>query len=258
MKKSTLTFIFVLSFSSAVLAFENSSISLYKGNYIQSARSSTSDNSYTQAQFSLKYQPLKHHFTELFIGFTNTFWWMTSEKSSEVRETNYNAEVFYQKRDASRWGNHFTANLLQLGIDHKSNGEKGAESRGVNSFYVKGGWYCGDRIRVGGELTAFAYFENSVKNEDIDHYTGNFICKAYASFFSHHENREIIQLSYAVQLGSNTNLSKGRQEILLKAHIFPKTVNPSLFIKYETGYGTQGLAHYNEKHSATIIGLSLR
>ena len=258
MKIYLFTIIALFIFSASAFGFEESAVSLYKGNYIQSARSGEQDNSYTQAQFSLKYQPLRHNLDSIFIGFTNTFWWMTSEKSSEVRETNYNVEIFYQKKSAVRLSNNITINSLQLGIDHKSNGKKGAESRGTNSFYVKGGGYFGERIRIGGEVTAFTYVENSVKNRDIQDYTGNFLYKAYASIFSTQYEKNIIQLSYTVQLGNNTNLSRGRQEVLLKANFFPKKINPALFIKYETGYGTQGLTHYNEKHSATIFGLSLQ
>ena len=249
-------FIFSVSANAFDFGIGDPAFSLHKGNYIQSVRNE--EGPYTQAQFSLKYRPLKHDAANIFVGYTKTFWWMTSEKSSEIRETNYNVELFYKKKNIIQLSKSFSLNVLELGIAHKSNGKKGADSRSIDYVFMRGGGYFGKKLRIGGEITAFTYINKSVKNEDIRDHTGNFAYKIYASLFSRHHKKNIIHLSYMVQLGNNTNFSQGNQEILLKTHFFPKYISPVIFIKYETGYGTQGLAHYNEKHSAAIIGICLR
>ena len=147
-------------------------------------------------------------------------------------------------------------NLLQFGVDHTSNGKKGNESRSTNTVYGKVGGYAGKRFRLGGKITALVYIENSIKNEDIQDYTGNFIYETYLAGYSRAE-KEFARLSYRFKLGDNTDLSRGRQEIQLSVKPFPKHFNPSLFVKYESGYGIGGLVDYNKTRNAVMMGLSL-
>lgn len=234
------------------------SICLYKENYIQYAKpmDDKTEQGYTQAQLSLQYQPFYRKQKSLYIGYTTVFWWMTNEISSEITETNYNIEGFYRRQKVVNVSDHLKINRIQFGIDHTSNGKRGPESRGINLLYTTIGAYTGDRLRLGGEIKAFAYFDNSIKNEDIQNFTGNFTYNAYLSWNSHTYS-EIAKLNYKVQLGGNSSLSNGRQELTLRLAPIPKYFTPFIFVRYEVGFGTQGLVNYNEKHEAVTFGLSI-
>lgn len=92
----------------------------------------------TKFQISFKKSLAKNLFgldDELFLGYTQTSWWQTSEKSSPFRETNYEPEFFmlfpytYSKS---------TLKAYKLGIVHQSNGQGKELSRSWNRIYLTG------------------------------------------------------------------------------------------------------------------------
>ncbi len=72
---------------------------------------------------------------ELFLGYSQTSWWQTSEKSSPFRETNYAPELFmffpYTHEKSS-------LKAYTIGILHQSNGQGKELSRSWNRIYMSG------------------------------------------------------------------------------------------------------------------------
>ena len=92
----------------------------------------------TKFQISFKKSLAKDLFgtkNELFLGYTQTSWWQTSEKSSPFRETNYMPELFmvfpYLKKQSP-------LKAYTIGILHQSNGQGGTISRSWNRIYLNG------------------------------------------------------------------------------------------------------------------------
>ena len=92
----------------------------------------------TKFQISFKKILAKNLFgldEELFLGYTQTSWWQTSEKSSPFRETNYEPELFmlfpYTHSNSA-------LKAYTLGLLHQSNGQGGTTSRSWNRIYLNG------------------------------------------------------------------------------------------------------------------------
>lgn len=89
----------------------------------------------------------------LHLAFTQTALWDTGRRSDPFRDSSYRPEFFYETpavRNLPR------ARLLwQAGIAHESNGKSGADSRAVNSVYVRplvrvplGRWHADLSLRL--------------------------------------------------------------------------------------------------------------
>ncbi len=259
MKKSLFLWsvMFVLSYNHSALADENP-LSFYLENYLISgeAQSNTEEDpneEQIKGQISFKYRLLQANNSRLYFGYTDTFWWMTQEKSKKIREHNYNTDVFYRFNMTDYYQGHW-----QLGVAHKSNGEDGDESRGTNYMYAQMDYNYGKRYNLGMKITGWHYVTKSNKNDDIKDYTGNAEYEYYFRFFDKKNNNNLASLSYKFLLGDNKNLSKGRQDLSFMLRLISKRINPYLYCKYETGYGVNGFADYNKKDTTFKLGIILK
>ncbi len=173
-----------------------------------------------------------------------------------ISEIGYNIGLFYRFDPKPLLSTHITLDRLQVGMLHMSNGEKGLESRSTNFAYGEVGGYAGERSQLGGMITGLGYIDNSAQNEDIEDYTGNFIYETYLSAHSQ-SKQELARLSYRVRLGDNTDLSRGRQEVMLKVTPFPRHLKAALFIKLDKGHGICGLGDYDKKSDVIMVGVSI-
>lgn len=83
----------------------------------------------TKAQVSAKISVFFK--SKLYIAYTETgFWKLFQEKSNPFEDINHNPELFY------RWNLH-EKHVLDLGIEHLSNGSRGVNSRSWNDVYVQ-------------------------------------------------------------------------------------------------------------------------
>lgn len=260
MKKSLFLWsvLFVLFYNHSAIAYD-SPLSFYLENYfiLGKAASDTEEGANEEqikGQISLKYRLLEGNNSELYFGYTDTFWWMTQEKSKKVREHNYNTDFFYRFNMTDYYQGH-----CQLGLAHKSNGEDGEESRSTNFAYAQMDYNYGERYNFGMKITGWYYVRNSIKNADLKNYTGNAEYEYYFKFFDQkNDNKNLVLLSYKFLLGDNKNLSNGRQDISFMLRLVSKKINPYLYFKYETGYGVNGLIDYNEKDTTFKLGLILK
>lgn len=120
-----LLFAFLATFGS--LTADEIPFSKYKPNYITFG--DTKDQ--TLLQFSFKYAVIKNQ--NLYIGYTQTSWWMLYNPSSPFYLTHYNPEIFYPWQIGKPWLTALTFGFFE----HKSNGRDGSASRSYDSSYIK-------------------------------------------------------------------------------------------------------------------------
>ncbi len=92
----------------------------------------------TKFQISFKKILAKNIFgldDKLFLGYTQTSWWQTSEKSSPFRETNYMPELFMFFPYIHKYS---PLKAYKIGILHQSNGRGKELSRSWNRVYMSG------------------------------------------------------------------------------------------------------------------------
>jgi len=109
----------------------------------------------------------------LYFGYTQTSLWDLSKPSAPFRDTSYRPSLFYYLFDTGVKGPHLSRLSLATGLEHESNGRDGAESRSINTVFVKPTFYLGDQADWHWRIApkAYLYLEKS-DNPDIAHYRG--------------------------------------------------------------------------------------
>jgi len=109
----------------------------------------------------------------LYFAYTQTSLWDLSKPSAPFRDTSYRPSLFYYLSDTGVKGPHLSRLSLATGLEHESNGRDGAESRSINTVFVKPTFYLGDQAGWHWRIAPKAYFylEKS-DNPDIAHYRG--------------------------------------------------------------------------------------
>lgn len=182
------------------------------------------DNQLSKANVSVK-----SDIGAIYLGFTDSLWIDTFEKSSEIVEQNYLVSLFDYFKN------------IEYGIAHNSNGLKGVGSRSTNLIYGKINY---DRKNFGANITLYKHFYNSVFNSDIEKYIG------YSSYEVYIGNK--YRITYGLTLKDNFSVS--RYYVKSKAKLYN---NMFLFLTYEDGYGINGLQYYNKKDKALKIGIMI-
>ena len=125
------------------IIFSKFDVKPYKMNYLlpityDNVSHANRKNTETKFQISFKKRLAKNLLgldDELFLGYTQTSWWQTSEKSSPFRETNYEPELFmlfpYTHSNS-------IIKAYKFGILHQSNGQGKELSRSWNRIYLTG------------------------------------------------------------------------------------------------------------------------
>ncbi|MCP3921804.1 MAG: hypothetical protein GY714_04385 [Desulfobacterales bacterium] len=257
MKKTILIFVvfstFLYNYS---FSYENTPFSLYKSNYFVTAGESDSDEGDTQSkgQFSVKYKIMEPWQSQIYFGYTGTFWWQIYEKSKPVMEHNYAADLFYKRDSFLRYD---SFDFYQMGIAHISNGEDGEKSRGINYVYGQTQVSYGDDINVGGGITVRNYFGLPNTNIDYEEYCGIFDFTFFAKFNEEGSIIEDGKILYQYTPGGTFNTDRGKHILTLEFKLLREYFNTLLYIRYENGYGINGLIDYDRKSSAIMIGLKI-
>ena len=133
-------------------------------------------------QLSFKFRPFIPSSNEeasfidhFYVGYTQTSLWDLSSDSYPFVDTTYNPSVFWQKdaivqSDDKRW-----SLGLSTGVEHKSNGKDGEDSRSINDVFIQPEF--SHRFSGGSTLTFAprikAYFKPDEGTPDYRHYAGN-------------------------------------------------------------------------------------
>lgn len=125
------------------IIFANFDVQPYKSNYLLPVTydfHAKNDRKKSETKFQLSFKKqLAQDFLgmgeKLYLGYTQTSWWQTSENSAPFRETNYQPEFFIQfpypyEKTALK--------AYTLGLVHESNGRSGENSRSWNRIYLEG------------------------------------------------------------------------------------------------------------------------
>ena len=209
-------------------------------------------------QLSFKYRlftpknPQKPGFLDnLYFGYTQTSLWDLHDKSVPFVDTTYNPSVFWRKDKLWQTGDQRWYAGLASGVEHKSNGKGGDDSRSINDAFVQP--ELNYRFSDGSTLTfaprVKAYFLAG-ENPDYSSYLGRVDWKLRweqdnglildGLYQQGHHGRHAIQIGAAWPL----------QRTFLN-------MNGYLHVQFYEGYG-ETLLGYNQKADPQVrIGLSL-
>ena len=219
------------------------------------------ENTSGKIQLSLKYRLLDEDtwlgekvplLSKIHLGYTQTSIWDIGRESAPFRDTSYRPSVFYFDPNiwtstTGRWTMSFSS-----GLEHESNGKDGANSRSLNTAFVR------PRLRLNLANDYFVRFEPKVygylergDNADIPRYRG------YGDYAIGVGRSDDWLVNSTFRVGTGRHLStqidgtwRIRQRIFANASGF-------LHAQYFNGYG-ESLLDYNLKRSAQFrIGFGI-
>lgn len=194
-------------------------------------------------QFSFKLPMIKNVFeiankpVSLYISYTQLAFWQLYVKSAYFRETNYEPEIYLSSNLRKNW-------LLDVGVNHQSNGRGGAQERSWNRAYFdltgsEGNWL----ISFKPWFLIFREGNSGVYNPDITQYLG------HERIVGAYQFPNSLELTLRVQ-----NLERPRYLSEKASLSYPLNKKIKLYIQFFHGYG-QSLIEY--KHSTTSAGIGI-
>ena len=177
----------------------------------------------------------------LYFAYTQFSLWDLHSPSKPFEDTNYRPSLFYYLSDTGVKNSVISRMSIASGFEHESNGKGGADSRSINTLFVRPTMYFGDQNdwhwRVAPKV--YAYLEKS-ENEDIAHYRGYMdLNVAYGRLDS---------WEFAATLRKGTRKTYGSVDAQVSyplARLLPGTAG-YLMLGYFYGYG-ESLLNYNQK-----------
>ncbi|MEG3766127.1 phospholipase A [Alteromonas sp. 14N.309.X.WAT.G.H12] len=190
----------------------------------------------------------------MYLGFTVTSFWQlyNSEVSKPFRETNYQPELFYQRRaDISILGYDF--NSLQLGFNHMSNGQSGDRSRSWNRLFASVLFSDYDNVYY---LKAWYRIPEDEKEDESD--TSGDDNPDISDYYGR------MELGYGTRLGNfkimallRNNLNFGTNRGSIQVDLtYPLTDRYDLLLQYFNGYG-DSMIDYNRSQERIGLGFQL-
>jgi len=224
-------------------------------------------NQMVKLSYSMKYQFFHKYKTGIYLGFTQVMFWDIFNESSPLSEINYNPDLFFRFESENNFIQDLDTGLLeylQLGIEHKSNGLAGSESRAYDRAYGQIELALGDKNRISLNAKYFQFFQEFLPDwyisevDDIAQYRSSWEFKTqmeldmgWAFFLPH-----IITLEAGPGGGSNQfDFTQGYQQLdVVFGDVFGG-MHP--FVQVWNGYG-EGLIGYNQSNLSLRIGIMLR
>jgi phospholipase A1 len=198
-------------------------------------------------QISLKiklWQDILGRDMDLWFGYTQQSFWQVYnfDDSSPFRETNYEPELLLNIRtnfDLLR----MNARVIQVGLNHESNGRSGPFSRGWNRIVGNLGLEKGDFTLLLKAWHRIPASEDKDDNPDIDDYMG------YGEIWAYYL-RDGYRLG--AMLRNNLKHNDNRGALQLECSI-PVSRNIGIYIQYFNGYG-ESLLDYNHNVNRISAG----
>jgi phospholipase A1 len=145
-------------------------------------------NDLVMISFSMKYDPFSQWKAGLYLAYTQTMFWAFFDESNPFEKIDYNPEFFFRFESGYNFLGDVEIPLfdfIQLGWEHKSNGQAGASSRSWDRWYAHLQLGIGDQVHVWigakvfyypGEFELFgiAFTDTCFDNPDIESFTSNF------------------------------------------------------------------------------------
>jgi phospholipase A1/A2 len=226
---------------------------LYKDNYFvfgpSIGQKATKYNTNVKFQISIAQRLTKSTLpfgTYLYLFYTQKCIWNVLEESLPMKDLNFNPGIGLAKPIIRKDGRFI--GVLQLAIEHESNGRDSIESRSWNRISFGGSVMITPSVTLHGKVwVALVDGEN---NKDLLKYTG--ICQAGISYNSPNKRfgaAMTITKRENWKLDFNTTLE-------LNYRIF-RSSNQYLFLQYYNGYG-ENLLDYNQFRSQIRVGLVIK
>lgn len=202
-------------------------------------------------QFSGKYRVAKSY--NLYLGYTQTMFWNIYDQSAPFDDINYSPEVFYRLVE----GDDKFIRSIDLGVQHKSNGEDGEKSRSMNSLFLKTNFASKiNRHNILGELKLQNIYNKAESNKNIVRHMGYWELKLILTHLLVH-NTQRLDIEYRFFAGKSIiDIGKGGRELGLVYRLGSENFNPAFYLQYYSGYA-ETLLHYDQKVGQVRLGLIL-
>lgn len=184
----------------------------------------------------------------LHLAYTQTSIWNLSETSKPFLDTSYRPSLFWEWRRA---GDKTWVDAARLGFEHESNGKDGADSRSINTLFVRPEW----RVALAnGKFLEFAPkiygYLDKTDNPDMEKYRG------YVDWAMRYGDRERSWRALA-RLGT---AEKGSFQLdwFERTRVFGAgPVSGYVHAQFFTGYG-ESLLDYNQRNKSQLrIGFAI-
>ncbi|HEY4318597.1 MAG TPA: phospholipase A [Herbaspirillum sp.] len=189
----------------------------------------------------------------LYLGYTQFSIWDLQAPSSPFRDTNYRPSLYYFLPDLGVANSVVSRMSVAAGLEHESNGQDGAKSRGLNIAFVEPSVSFGklDDYHFTVAPKIYGYLGPLSDNRDIADYRGNVDLKL--SF----GKPDGVAFSTLLRKGRNSNAGSADSQLSYPlSQLIPGTAG-YLFANYFYGYG-ESLLTYNQKITPQFrIGFSL-
>ncbi|MGO4302670.1 phospholipase A [Cupriavidus sp. RAF12] len=206
------------------------------------------DGANAKFQISFKYRIFegenpssKSLLDNLYFAYTQFSLWDLHDESRPFRDTNYRPSLYYYLSDTGVKNSVISRLSLATGFEHESNGRDGAESRSINTLFIKPTMYFGDQTdwhwRVAPKLYAYVGKDD---NEDIPHYRG------YMDLNLAYGRPDSWEFSATLRKGTRKGYGSIDAQVTYPlARLLPGTAG-YLMAGYFYGYG-ESLLDYNQK-----------
>lgn len=209
-------------------------------------------------QLSFKYRPFDPDarvaqylppLSNLYFAYTQTSLWDLGGNSSPFKDTSYRPSVYYKWTGSGRG---IVPDGWSAGLEHESNGRDGADSRSINTVFVRPTWHFdfahGNRLTLSPKF--YQYLEKS-DNSDIHQYRG------YVDFQARYgrEDGAIVTALYRQGTGGHAS---GQVDFSypISDKLFGRT-GTFIHLQLMEGYG-ETLIDYNRYRDTQLrLGLSL-
>jgi len=196
--------------------------------------------------------PLGDLLTGLHFGYTQTSIWDWSGDSKPFRDTTYKPSFFYEFGPYRQIGSRHTFSA-QAGYEHQSNGRDGADSRSIDTLFVKPSWRwdVDHNTHVSASAKLFDYTDRDPTNRDIAKYRG------YALLGLEVGNDDGWLLKAEGYPGDQGSLQLDLSYRLKRRLLADAGAGGFLHFQYFNGYG-ESLLDYNRSGPAQIrVGFSI-
>jgi outer membrane phospholipase A len=187
------------------------------------------------------------------LAYTQTSLWDWNAPSAPFFDTSYKPEFLYAwERVAGGQPPNWYQLDLQGGLQHESNGKDGADSRSLNTAYLRPTLTLGrdDGLQLTLQPRAWVYLGDLSDNPDIADYRGYADLRAIMGW------KRGLQLSALGRMGEDANHGSLQLDLTYPTMRIFGSFSLYLQAQYFTGYG-ESLLEYNRRSEAFRVGFSL-
>ncbi|VVD59375.1 Putative phospholipase A1 [Pandoraea morbifera] len=188
----------------------------------------------------------------LYFGYTQLSIWDLEAESAPFRDSNYRPSLFYYVPDTGVRAGWFSSLGVAAGFEHESNGKAGADSRSINTVFVKPIFKFGNPSDYHWTIAPklYAYVEKN-DNPDIQNYRG------YMDLLVLWGKPNGWQVGATLRKGMKRNYGSVDVQVTYPLGKLIPGTGGYLWLGYFTGYGEDMLDYNRHSPSQVRIGYSV-